>query len=188
MPNCPLFANVDESWTKAARVLAWAWQLLRISLICTSWNYPTGAPHAADCKLKLLLIAKLSQPEGRASVCCNLAAAALKPSARSLPQAAANAIALAQLPDLGGQAIATWTRARFVGHWRRGGFYRLLNRLLFRAARPEERVKVFAHFYRLNEALVSRFYAGRLTALDKVRILTGKPPVPLFKALKAMIS
>ena len=106
----------------------------------------------------------------------------------SLPQAAANAIALAQLPDLGGQAIATWTRATFVGHWRRGGFYRLLNRLLFRAARPEARVRVFAHFYRLNEALVSRFYAGRLTALDKLRILTGKPPVPLFKALKAMNS
>ncbi|MEO5577794.1 MAG: lycopene beta-cyclase CrtY [Sphingomicrobium sp.] len=106
----------------------------------------------------------------------------------SLPQAAANAIALAQLPDLGGQAIATWTRATFLGHWRSGGFYRLLNRLLFRAARPEERVKVFAHFYRLNETLVSRFYAGRLTAFDKVRILTGKPPVPLFKALKAMNS
>ena len=106
----------------------------------------------------------------------------------SLPQAAANAIALARLPDLGGPAIATWTRTRFLDHWRRGGFYRLLNRLLFRAARPEERVKVFTHFYRLNEALVSRFYAGRLTTTDKVRILTGKPPVPLFKALKAMIS
>ena len=106
----------------------------------------------------------------------------------SLPQAAANAIALAMLPDLSGQLIATWTRARFVVHWHRGGFYRLLNRLLFRAARPEERVKVFTHFYRLDEALVARFYAGRLTALDKLRILTGKPPVPLFKALKAMIS
>ena len=106
----------------------------------------------------------------------------------SLPQAAANAIALAQLPDLGGQAIATWTRARFLGHWRGGGFYRLLNRLLFRAAQPAERVKVFTHFYRLNEALVARFYAGRLTALDKLRILMGKPPVPVLKALKAMIS
>jgi len=106
----------------------------------------------------------------------------------SLPQATANAIALAKLPDLGGPAIATWTRARFVDHWRGGGFYRLLNRLLFRAAQPEERVKVFTHFYRLNEALVSRFYAGRLTAPDKLRILTGKPPVAISKALKAMIS
>ena len=106
----------------------------------------------------------------------------------SLPQAATNAIALARLPDLGGPAIAAWTRTRFIDHWRGGGFYRLLNRLLFRAARPEERVKVFTHFYRLDEALVSRFYAGQLTALDKLRILTGKPPVPIAKALKAMIS
>lgn len=106
----------------------------------------------------------------------------------SLPQAAANAIALAQLPDLGGPAIAAWTRTRFFDHWRGGGFYRLLNRLLFRAAEPEMRVNVFTHFYRLKDVLVSRFYAGKLTTRDKLRILTGKPPVPLTKAIKAMIS
>jgi len=106
----------------------------------------------------------------------------------SLPQAAANAIALSRLPDLGGPSISAWTRTRFLGHWRGGGFYRLLNRLLFRAAEPEQRVEVFTHFYRLKEVLVSRFYAGKLTSRDKLRILTGKPPVPLIKALKAMIS
>ena len=106
----------------------------------------------------------------------------------SLPQAAANAIALSRLADLGGPSISAWTRARFLGHWRGGSFYRLLNRLLFRAARPEQRVKVFTHFYRLKEVLVSRFYAGKLTRRDKLRILTGKPPVPLIKAIKAMIS
>ncbi len=106
----------------------------------------------------------------------------------SLPLAAANAIALAKLPDLDGPAIAAWTRDRFIDHWRGGGFYRLLNRMLFRAARPEQRVQVFTHFYRLKEVLVSRFYAGKLTTRDKLRILTGKPPVPLLKALKVMIS
>ena len=106
----------------------------------------------------------------------------------SLPSAAGNAIALAGLPDLDGAAIAAWTRARFIDHWRDGGFYRLLNRMLFRAARPKQRVKIFAHFYRLDAPLVGRFYAGRLTAIDKIRILSGKPPVPLLKALKVMIS
>ena len=106
----------------------------------------------------------------------------------SLPHAAANAVALADLPDLSGPAIAAWTRARFLDHWREGGFYRLLNRMLFRAAAPRQRVQVFQHFYRLDEALVARFYAGRLTMLDKLRILSGKPPVPLLKALKVMIS
>lgn len=106
----------------------------------------------------------------------------------SLPQAAANAVALAKLSDLEGPAIAAWTRARFIDHWRGGGFYRLLNRMLFRASKPDQRVKVFTHFYRLKEVLVSRFYAGKLTTRDKLRILTGKPPVPMLKALKVIIS
>jgi lycopene beta-cyclase len=104
----------------------------------------------------------------------------------SLPLAAANAFALARLPDLTSGAIARWTRNRFVDQWRAGGFYRLLNRMLFRAARPEERVKVFQHFYRLDEALIGRFYAGRSTSFDKLRILSGKPPVSVFKALGVM--
>ncbi|MEO7410466.1 MAG: lycopene beta-cyclase CrtY, partial [Sphingomicrobium sp.] len=105
----------------------------------------------------------------------------------SLPQAAANAIALAKQVDLSGPAIADWTRARFVEQWRGGGFYRLLNRMLFLAARPEERVQIFTHFYRLDERLVSRFYAGKLTLADKIRILIGKPPIPIFRALKVIL-
>lgn len=106
----------------------------------------------------------------------------------SLPQAAANAIALAKLPDLDGASVANWTRSQFLDQWRQGGFYRLLNRMLFRAAKPADRVRVFTHFYRLKDPLVSRFYAGRLTLMDKVRILTGKPPIPIFRALKVIIS
>ncbi len=105
----------------------------------------------------------------------------------SLPQAAANAIALAQQADLDGRAIAPWTRARFIEQWRGGGFYRLLNRMLFLAARPEQRVQIFTHFYRLDERLVSRFYAGKLTLTDKIRILVGKPPIPIFRALKVIL-
>ncbi len=105
----------------------------------------------------------------------------------SLPQAAANAIDLAKQADLGGPALARWTRERFIEQWRGGGFYRLLNRMLFLAAKPEERVRIFTHFYRLDEGLVSRFYAGKLTLFDKLRILTGKPPIPIFRALKVII-
>lgn len=106
----------------------------------------------------------------------------------SLPQAAANAVALAKQADLTGPAIARWTRQQFIEQWRGAGFYRLLNRMLFLAARPEQRVNIFTHFYRLDERLVSRFYAGKLTTRDKLRILTGKPPVSIFKAIKAMFS
>jgi lycopene beta-cyclase len=42
---------------------------------------------------------------------------------------------------------------------------------------------VLRRFYGLPEGIVRRFYAGRSTALDKVRLLAGKPPVPVVKAL-----
>ena len=62
-------------------------------------------------------------------------------------------------------------------------FLRLLNRMLFRAAKPEERYSVLQRFYGLNQGLIERFYAGELTWRDKARILIGKPPVPVTKAL-----
>jgi lycopene beta-cyclase len=60
--------------------------------------------------------------------------------------------------------------------------------MLYRAAEPTERYRVLEHFYRLPEALIGRFYAGRLTAWDKLKVLTGRPPVPVGKALAALLS
>ncbi len=58
--------------------------------------------------------------------------------------------------------------------------------MLFRAAEPGERWKVLRRFYGLREPLVRRFYSGASTALDKVRILAGKPPVPVGRAMKQL--
>ncbi|WP_254605229.1 lycopene cyclase family protein, partial [Sphingomonas bacterium] len=55
-----------------------------------------------------------------------------------------------------------------------------------RAAAPAERHRVFARFYRLDPRLIDRFYAGKSTMMDKARILSGKPPVPLGAAIAAM--
>ncbi|RZJ40831.1 MAG: lycopene cyclase, partial [Brevundimonas sp.] len=71
--------------------------------------------------------------------------------------------------------------------WKERGFYRLLNRMLFRAAKPQERYKVLERFYRLPEPLIERFYAAGSTLADKARILSGKPPVPLGAALTCLI-
>jgi lycopene beta-cyclase len=88
--------------------------------------------------------------------------------------------------ELDNEALARWTRMRFLGHWRSSGYYRLLNRMLFRAASPGERHRVFSHFYRLPTDVIARFYAGSLTATDRMRILSGKPPVPIAAALAAL--
>jgi len=70
--------------------------------------------------------------------------------------------------------------------WEEQTFYRVLNRMLFRAARPEQRYIVFQRFYGLPEALIARFYAGETSWADKARILAGKPPVPVGRALRAL--
>jgi lycopene beta-cyclase len=70
--------------------------------------------------------------------------------------------------------------------WRRQRFYRMLDTMLFRAAEPAERYRILERFYRLRPALIARFYAGQSTSADKLRILSGKPPVPLWRAVQVI--
>jgi lycopene beta-cyclase len=65
-------------------------------------------------------------------------------------------------------------------------FYRLLNRMLFMAAEPDRRHLVLERFYTLPSPLIERFYAGRTSAPDILRILVGKPPVPIHRALACL--
>jgi lycopene beta-cyclase len=106
----------------------------------------------------------------------------------SLPEAVRLADAIAASPDLRGPSLYALTRVRSREAWRRGGFFRLLNRMLYRAAKPEERYRVLEHFYRLPGPLVGRFYAGRPTWRDRIRVLSGRPPVPVGRALRALLA
>lgn len=104
----------------------------------------------------------------------------------SLPDAVALADLVSTLPDLSAPALAQATRAHAVATWERRGFFRLLNRMLFRAADPERRYVVLQRFYGLSEELIARFYADRLTLADKARILTGRPPVSILRAARCL--
>jgi lycopene beta-cyclase len=113
-----------------------------------------------------------------------LAAALFHPTTGySLPDAVAMADAIAALPAIDGAALFRLTRNRSIATWKRRAGFRFLNRMLFRAARPDQRWRVLERFYRLPEGLIARFYADRLTLADRVRIFTGRPPVPLGRAL-----
>ena len=104
----------------------------------------------------------------------------------SLPDAVANAILISEQSDFSAAAVGALLRNRAERLWKERRFFQLLNRMLFRAAEPDERYRVLEHFYRLPAGTVSRFYAARLTAMDKLRILSGRPPVPVGRALRAM--
>jgi lycopene beta-cyclase len=104
----------------------------------------------------------------------------------SLPDAVRVAMLLAGLEDFDGTKLAAALDDEARKLWRERRFYRLLNRMLFRAADPEQRYRVLEHFYRLEPARIARFYGGRSNLWDKLRILSGKPPVPIGRALAAM--
>ncbi len=83
-------------------------------------------------------------------------------------------------------SVERLVRERSIRLWRERAFFRLVNRMLFRAGRPGQRYRVLERFYGLSAPLIKRFYAARLTRFDKLRILTGKPPVPFGAALRCI--
>lgn len=82
-------------------------------------------------------------------------------------------------PDAAPTAVADFRRY----HIARERYARLLNRMFFRAAEPSKRYIILQRFYGLGDRLIRRFYRNDLSLRDKARILIGKPPVPVSKAL-----
>ncbi|WP_332848567.1 lycopene beta-cyclase CrtY [Massilia sp. S19_KUP03_FR1] len=103
----------------------------------------------------------------------------------SLPHALRLAERIAALPDLAAPALFAAIRAEAQREWRSQGFFRLLNRMLFLAGRADQRWSVMQRFYHLRAPLIARFYAGALNPLDKLRLVSGKPPVPVMEAMAA---
>ncbi|MDO6415967.1 lycopene beta-cyclase CrtY [Sphingomonas sp. BIUV-7] len=117
-----------------------------------------------------------------------MAAALFQPmTGYSLPDAVRTAALVAALPSLDGQLLHDALRTHAEKAWADRSYYRLLARMLFRAAAPMDRYRMLERFYALDPKLVSRFYAGQSTKLDKIRILCGKPPVPLVRAARIFL-
>jgi len=104
----------------------------------------------------------------------------------SLPDAVRVADLIAGQPNLRSNQVGDAMRTYALETWNSQRFYRLLNRMLFWAAKPTERYKVLQRFYGLSPRLIERFYAGQNTLGDKIRILAGKPPVPIHRALPCL--
>ena len=105
----------------------------------------------------------------------------------SLPDAVRFAHHVAGLSNLDSAVLARESRAWAARLWKERGYFRLLDTMLFRAAEPSQRWRIFARFYHLAEPLIGRFYASGLTLSDRIRILSGRPPVPIRGALRAIM-
>ena len=118
---------------------------------------------------------------------CGLRAGLFHPTTGySLPDAVKLAKAISQEPTLTTSAVKQRTHELVRSLWKQREFYRLLNRLLFVAAKEDERRDVMQRFYRLQRPLIERFYAGRSTMRDKFRVLSGKPPIPIINGLRVL--
>ncbi|WOE74887.1 lycopene beta-cyclase CrtY [Alterisphingorhabdus coralli] len=106
----------------------------------------------------------------------------------SLPDAVRFAMHISALDTLDSASLARASSDFAAKHWRQGWYYRLLGKFLFIGAEPDQRYGVFQRFYGLSEKLIERFYAGQSTRYDKARILTGEPPMPISRAIKALFS
>ena len=130
------------------------------------------------------------RPQGISQVVTSgLAAGLFHPTTGySLPDAIRFAEWLANEPELTSAALAQNAARRADDHWNRGGFYRRLNNMLFRAIAPSDRYKILAKFYEHDSGLIARFYAGELHTLDPLRILRRKPQIKLTAALRAFFT
>jgi lycopene beta-cyclase len=92
----------------------------------------------------------------------------------SFPIAARLAELVASRPPgaLFGRELSDLARA----HRAQLSFATRLNRMLFGWFRPDDRHHVLERFYGLPEDVIRRFYALQTTALDRARIIAGRPP------------
>lgn len=104
----------------------------------------------------------------------------------SLPCAVRLADSLARLQRFDEAFVHDFIQDISRRHWRDTGFYRMLNRMLFIAAEPEQRYSIFERFYKLSQPLIERFYAGKTTLADQLRILVGRPPVSILRATRSL--
>jgi lycopene beta-cyclase len=102
------------------------------------------------------------------------------------PDAARLADEVAGMRDLASPAVRVAVEARSKAAWNARGYYRLLNRMMFQACEPSQRYRILERFYRLPQPLVERFYAAEANFADKARILIGKPPVPIRRAMACL--
>jgi len=106
----------------------------------------------------------------------------------SFPNAVRLADSVSARMPLDGDKLFELVRTASIEHWNGTGFFRMLNRMMFFAAEPSKRMQIFQRFYKLPKPLIERFYAGGLVSSDRVRLLVGKPPVPIGRAVSAILS
>lgn len=105
----------------------------------------------------------------------------------SLPLAVRTAMLIAEMPSITQNNLDKLLKDMAAKHWKNGGFYRMLCAFLFKGADPEKRYLTLQHTYTKDENLLARFYAGKTTKKDQAKLLSGKPPIPIRRAIPLLL-
>ncbi len=105
----------------------------------------------------------------------------------SLPMAVRTAMLIAGTPEIDQKSLNKLLKDFATKHWKGGKFYRMLCAFMFKGADPEERYRTLQHTYTKDEKLLARFYAGKTTMRDQLNLLTGKPPIPICRAIPLLL-
>jgi len=105
----------------------------------------------------------------------------------SLPMAVKTAILIAEMPVITQDTLDKMLRNLAEKHWKSGKFYRMLCAFLFLGTDPHQRYRTLEHTYSKDEKLLARFYAGKSTRMDQINLLTGKPPIPISRAIPLLL-
>lgn len=191
LPFSPTEVFVEDTYYSDTAELDPEMVGLRIQAYCESWGWRTEAVVREERGVLPVVaggdFAAFWQAGDRGIARVGVRAGLFQPlTSYSLPDAVRTAAEIAALPDISGPALLNWSERRAREHWSAQRFYRMLAAMLFGAANPQDRYRVLERFYRLPAPLIERLYAGRSTWADRARILAGKPPVPLGRAVKAL--
>ena len=105
----------------------------------------------------------------------------------SLPMAVQTAMKIAAMPEITQENLDKILSEFAASHWHNCKFYHMLCAMMFKAGKPEKRYRTLEHTYGKDEELIARFYAGTTTRRDKAALLSGRPPVPITKAIPIMM-
>ena len=94
---------------------------------------------------------------------------------------------IAQAAALGAEALRAIVRETPRRRWLAPRFFRGLNRVWFAVGADGDRWRLMQRFYGMPEDLIAHFYAGRLPGRHKLRLLSGRPPVAVLDAVRAML-
>lgn len=91
----------------------------------------------------------------------------------ALPDAVRTAVMLTQQPGFDGAALHHLFAGHSLKSWKQRSFYRTFNAMLLDPSAPAERNGAMERLFRLQGNLIERFFAGKSSALDRMRINRG---------------